>query len=237
MAFDLSNDKVILNPLDYTKGIYQTVQDLFANIQNIANKHNALDEDTQTSLNDLQKQINNLSNLTQEDIDAINKKLTALKEILGEGDTKDQFLDVIDIVNQLVDNINALRKNDTYNYLFNSSTGEVTIDLSAYKFANINDYEIMVAMNGDYMAPVTLQVAKVDEKTAKVIARDLRQFAELNVKYTDGSEKDSSGNYPKAFPFTILVSYNRVMVDKKAPRLVTPNSSNNNSSNNSSSNS
>ena len=223
MAYDLSNDKVTLNPMDYTKGIYQTVQDLFTNIQSVADKHNALDADTENSLNDLQKQINNLSELTQEDIDAINKKLTALKEILGEGDTENQFLDVIDIVNQLVDKINAIRKNDTFNYLFNSDTGEVTIDLSAYNFSKPTDYEIMVAMNGDYMAPVTLQVAKVDEKSSKVIARDLRHFAEMNVKYTDGAEKDSSGNYPKAFPFTILVSYNKVLVDKKAPREVTEN--------------
>jgi len=223
MAYDLSNDKVELNPVDYTTGMYKTVQTLVSNIQTIADKHNSLDSDVETSLNDLQKQVDDLNALSQEEMDAINAKLTALKELLGEGDDDNQFLDVIDVINRVVDSINAIRKNDTYNYLFNSDSGEVSIDLSAYNFGASTDYNILVAMNGEFMAPVTLQVAKVDEKTAKVIARDLRQFAELNVKYTDGAEKDDDGNYPKAFPFTILVSYDKVMVDKKAPRQATEN--------------
>jgi len=223
MAFDLSNDKVTLNPVDYKKGIYGTIQDLVTNLQLVADKHNALDTDVETSLNNLQKQIDDLNSLSQEEIDALQDKIKALKELLGEGDEKDNFLDVIDIVNKLVDSINAIRKNDTYSYLFNSDTGEVSVDLSTYGFTSKDDYEILVAMNGDYMAPVTLQVAKVDKKTSKVIARDLRHFAELNVKYTDGAEQDSQGNYPKAFPFTILVSYNKELISKKAPRTVTEN--------------
>jgi len=225
MAYDLSNDLVTLNPVDYTQGIYKTVQTLVGNLTELANKHNSLDKDTQDALNDLQNQVDNLSALSKEEIDAINSKLTALKELLGEGDTEDQFLDVIDIVNKLVDAINSIKKNDVYNYLFNSNTGEVTIDLSAYGFNSKDEYEVMVAMNGEFMAPVTLQVAKIDEKTAKVIARDLRHFAELNVKYTDGAVKDDDGNYPNAFPFSILVNYSKVLVDKKAPREVTENSS------------
>jgi len=223
MAFDLSNDKVTLNPVDYKKGIYGTIQDLVANLQLVADKHNALDSDVEASLNNLQKQIDDLNSLSQEEIEALQDKIKALKELLGEGDEEDNFLDVIDIVNKLVDNINAIRKNDTYSYLFNSNTGEVSVDLSAYGFTSKDDYEILVAMNGDYMAPVTLQAAKVDEKTSKIIARDLRHFAELNVKYTDGAEQDSQGNYPKAFPFTILVSYNKELISKKAPRTVTEN--------------
>ena len=223
MSYDLSNDKVTLNPVDYTQGIYKTVQTLVDNIQSIANKHNDLDEDVENALNDLQDQVDKINETLEADVDELNAKIKALKELLGEGDTEDQFLDVIDIVNRLVDAINALKKNDTYTYLFNSNTGEVTIDLSAYGFASKDDYNLLVAMNGDYMAPVTLQVAKVDEKTAKVIARDLRHFAELNVKYTEGAEVDATGNYPKAFPFTILVSYDKTLVDKKAPREATQN--------------
>jgi uncharacterized protein YukE len=223
MAYDLSGDKITLNNIDYTKGIYKTVQDMVASLNSLADKHNSLDTDTENALNDLQNQIDNLTSLSQDEIDSINQKLTALKELLGEGDTEDQFLDVIDVLNQTVDALNAIKKNDTYNYLFNSDTGEITIDLSAYGFASKDDYEIMVSMNGDYMAPVALQVTKVDEKTAKVIARDLRHFAELNVKYIDGAQTDDNGNYPYAFPFTILVSYNKVVVDKKAPRDVTAN--------------
>lgn len=236
MAYDLSGDKITLNPIDYTQGIYASVQNIVSELNALAGKHNDLDVDTQNSLNDLQNQINNLSSLTQEDVDAINNKITALKELLGEGDTQDQFLDVIDVVNQLVDAINAISKNDTYTYLFNSSTGELTVDLSKYSFSSKDDYKLLVSMDGDYMAPITLQAAKVDAKTAKIIARDLRQFAELNVKYTDGAKKDSTGNYPYAFPITILVSYNKVLVPKKAPRDVTENqTSSANSSNNTSS--
>jgi uncharacterized protein YukE len=221
MAYDLSNDKVTLNPVDYTQGIYKTVQNLVSNIQNIADKHNALDSDVENALNDLQNQVDQINETLDADLDEINAKVTALKELLGEGDSEDQFLDVIDIVNKLVDAINTLKKNDTYTYLFNSDTGEVTVDLSAYGFDSNDEYDLLVAMNGDFMAPVTLQAAKVNEKTAKIIARDLRHFAELNVKYTDGAKKDDNGNYPNAFPFTILVSYNKTLVDKKAPREVT----------------
>jgi uncharacterized protein YukE len=223
MAYDLSGDKVTLNSVDYSVGIYKTVQNLVSNIQNIADKHNALDSDVENALNDLQSQIDNINESLDVDLDEINAKVTALKEILGEGDTEDQFLDVIDIVNQLVDAINAVKKNDAYSYLFNSDTGEVEVDLSAYGFTSADEYNVLVAMNGDFMAPVTLQVAKVDEKTAKIIARDLRHFAELNVKYTDGAKMDESGNYPNAFPFTILVNYDKILIDKKAPREVTEN--------------
>jgi uncharacterized protein YukE len=221
MSFDLSGDKVTLDPVDYTQGIYKTVQTLVSNIQNLAEKHNSLDEDVESALNDLQNQIDDINESLDADLDEIKSKVTALKELLGEGDTEDQFLDVIDIVNQLVDTINAIKKNDTYNYLFNSSTGEVSVDLSAYGFNSKDDYDIMVSMNGEFMAPVVLQAAKVDEKTAKIIARDLRHFAELNVKYTEGAEKDDMNNYPKAFPFTILISYDKNLIDKKAPREVT----------------
>ena len=223
MTYDLSGDKVTLNAVDYSVGIYKTVQNLVSNIQNIADKHNALDSDVENALNDLQSQVDNINETLDADLDDINAKITALKEILGEGDTEDQFLDVIDIVNQLVDAINAIKKNDAYSYLFNSDTGEVEVDLSAYGFTSADEYNVLVAMNGDFMAPVTLQVAKVDEKTAKIIARDLRQFAELNVKYTEGAEQDDNGNYPKAFPFTILVNYEKTLINKKAPREVTEN--------------
>ena len=231
MAYDLSGDKITLNPVDYTQGIFKTVQTLVANLNDLADKHNDLDTDVENALNDLQSQVDNINDALDADLDEINDKITALKEILGQGDTEDQFLDVIDIVNKLVDAINALKKNDTYTYLFNSDTGEVTIDLSAYGFGSSDEYQLLVAMNGEYMAPITLQAAKVDEKTAKVIARDLRHFAELNVKYTEGAEQDDDGNYPKAFPFTILVSYNKVMVDKKAPREVTSNETSDEGSN------
>ena len=215
MAYDLSNDVVTLSPVDYTQGIFKTVQTLVDNINNIAEKHNDLDKDAQNALNDLQSQIDNIS---AGDLDDLKQKVKALRELLGEGDTKDQFLDVIDLVNQLIDSINAIKKNDTFNYSFNSDSGEVNIDLSAYAFTNTKDYDIIVSQNGNKMTPVTLIAHKVDEKTAKIIARDLRHFAELNVKYTDGGKKADDGTYPNAFPFTILVSYNKDLIDKKAPR-------------------
>jgi len=219
MSYDLSKDLVELEPTDYTKGVYATVQTLADNLKKVSDAHNALDKDSEDALNDLQKQVDDITSLSQEELDEINNKLTNLKQLLGEGDADDGFLDVIDVVNQLVDSMNAVKKSDTFSFLFNSDSGEVNVDLSAYAFSDKNEYEVLVAMNGEYMAPVTLQVAKVDEKTAKVIARDIRHFAELNVKYTEGSETDASGTtYPKAFPFTILVNYDKVMVDKPAPR-------------------
>jgi len=215
MAYDLSNDLIVLQPVDYSKGILGTVKQINDQIEEIVSKHNGLDKDTQDALNDLQSQIDQISG---GDLDDVKAKIEALKELLGEGDTENKFLDVIDLVNRLIDVVNAATKNDVHNFLFNSDTGEVIIDLSAYGFKSPTDYEIMVSMNGDFMAPVTLQVAKVDEKTAKTIARDLRHFAEYNVKYTDGGTKADDGSYPNAFPFSILVSYKKVEIDKKAPR-------------------
>jgi len=215
MSYDLSNDLVTLTPEDYSKGVFQTVKDLYENVTNLASKHNSLDGDVENALNDLQGQIDDLAG---GDLDDLKAKVKALKELLGEGDAEDQFLDVIDIVNKLVDAINVIRKTDTYEYLFNSDSGEVVIDLGQYNFPDTSKYQVMVSLNGEVMAPVTLQALKVDEKSAKVIARDLRHFAELNVKYVDGAEQDDDGNYPNAFPFTIMINYEKDLIDKYAPR-------------------
>jgi hypothetical protein len=223
MSYDLSQDLVELQPVDYTKGVYSTVQNLSLNLIELADKHNSLDKDTEASVNDLQKQLDNITSLSESEIDDINTKLTSLKQLLGEGDTENEFLDVIDVTNKLVESLNAIKKSDTFTFLFNSDSGEVNVDLSAYSFEDSANYEVLVAMNGGFMAPVTLQVEKVDEKTAKVIARDIRHFAELNVKYTDGSVANESGEYDQAFPFTILVNYDKVMVTELAPREITEN--------------
>ena len=216
MAYDLTGDLVVLEATDYSNGIFKTIQKLNSDIQTVASKHNSLDKDTQDALNDLQNQIDNLSG---GDINEIKKKVEALKELLGEDDTANKFLDVIDVVNELVEAINSIKKTETFEYLFNSESGELTVDLTSFDFKSKEDYDILVSL-GDFK-PVILNTQKVDEKTSKIVARDMRHFAELDVKYTDAGKKDDNGNYTNAFPITIIVSFDKDLVNEKVGRTPT----------------
>jgi len=161
-------------------------------------------------LNDLQGQVDKLTTLTSEEVDAIESKIKTLNEVLGTAEDEVDFVDVIDVVNKLVDDVNGRSNNVVSQFRFNAN-GVLDVDLSAFGFANVSEYQIMTTLSGGIMAPVTLTTQKVDEKTAKVYARDLRYFAELNQAYTDAGvkETDADGNdtYPNAFDVTILVSF------------------------------
>ena len=92
---------------------------------------------------------------------------------------------------------------DTFEVTFDSD-GDLDVDLSNYHFSSADDYNIMISTNED--KPVVFRVTKKDEKTATILPRDLRYFAEDNVKY-DGSCDGCS------VIITLAVAYNRNPID------------------------
>ena len=112
--------------------------------------------------------------------------------------------DVFDALITLARDWNAVRKvTDTFEVSFDSDT-DLDVDLSNYGFSSADDYNIMICPNED--KPVAFRITKKDEKTATILTRDLRYFAEDNVKY-DGSCDDCSVNT------TLLIGYNRAQID------------------------
>lgn len=223
MAYDLSGNKVTLAPVEFKK-IQQTIQDVVTNLDAVGQGHNKLTDDVQTNLNNLQGQVDGLTSLTAEEVKDIQSKLTTLNEIIGTGKDEANFLDIIDITNKLVDTVNIQKNTIVSQFRFNAE-GVLKIDLSAFSFDNISQYEIMATLNGGVVAPVTLSVEKVDKATAKVYARDLRYFAELNQPYTDAAVTKDDGNggktYPNAFDITLLVSFTSTGTIKKLGRTPT----------------
>ena len=92
---------------------------------------------------------------------------------------------------------------DTFEITFDSD-GDLDVDLSNYHFSSADDYNIMISTNED--KPVVFRITKKDEKTATILPRDLRYFAEDNVKY-DGSCDGCS------VITTLAVAYNRNPID------------------------
>jgi hypothetical protein len=225
MAYDLTADKVTLAPVEFKK-IQQTVTQVVDNLKLVENGHNQLVDDIQIDLNDLQTQVDGITSLTSEELDAIDSKIKTLNELVGTDDTEDNYLDIIDILNSLVDQVNASRNTVVSQFKFNAE-GILDIDLTAFNLTDESDYQIMVTLNGGVFAPVLLSVEKVSNAAAKVYARDLRYFAELNEPYVDAaiSETDSDGNetFPNAFDITILVSYLNTSLIQKIGRTSTEN--------------
>jgi len=131
------------------------------------------------------------------DFEEIQKTFNAIEEIFNkEGSANDIFDALITLANAWNEDKKVI---DSFEVNFNAN-GEVEIDLSAYNFTSTDDYTIAVSKNT--RVPAHLVVEKIDEKSAKIYAIDLRYFAEDNVGY-DGSCDGCS------FPATILITYDR----------------------------
>ena len=108
--------------------------------------------------------------------------------------------DVFDALIMLAQAYNNERKIvETWEVDFDAN-GSLDVDLSDYNFESADDYNIMISHNE--VKPVIFRVAKKDEKTATILATDLRYFAEDEVAY-DGS---ADGADTKV---TLLVAFNR----------------------------
>jgi hypothetical protein len=225
MAYDLTADKVTLAPVEFKK-IQQTVTQVVDNLKLVETGHNQLVDDIQIDLNDLQTQVDGITSLTSEEIEAIESKINTLNELVGTDDTEDNYLDIIDVLNSLVDQVNSSRNTVVSQFKFNAE-GVLDVDLTAFNLTDESDYQIMATLNGGVFAPVLLSTEKVSNSAAKIYARDLRYFAELNEPYVDASisETDSDGNeiFPNAFDITILVSYSNTSFIQKIGRTPTEN--------------
>ena len=112
--------------------------------------------------------------------------------------------DIFDALITLARDWNAVKKvTDSFEVTFDSDS-DLNVDLSGYGFDSSSNYNIFIATNDD--KPAVFRIAKVDKDNALIKARDLRYFAEDNVKY-DGSCDGCS------CPVSILVSFDRTQID------------------------
>jgi len=131
------------------------------------------------------------------DLERLNNLFDEIEAILNKDGSAN---DVFDGLISLARAYNAERKIiETWEITFDDK-GSLDVDLSNFNFASADDYNIMISHNE--VKPVIFRVAKKDEKTATILATDLRYFAEDNVEY-DGS---ADGADTKV---TLLVSFNR----------------------------
>jgi len=134
------------------------------------------------------------------DIEEITNVFKQIESILNKSGSANDIFDAL--INTAKAWNNSKKIVDTFEVTFNVN-GTLDVDLSAYNFSSTDDYNIMISANED--KPVVFRIAKKDEKTATVFTRDLRYFAEDNIKY-DGT---CSGCSVK---ITIAVSYDRVPI-------------------------
>ena len=112
--------------------------------------------------------------------------------------------DVFDALIALARAYNSAKKIvDTFEVTFDAN-GSVDVDLSGYNFASVDDYNVLISANED--KPVVFRISKKDEKTATILTRDLRYFAEDNVAY----DASCDGCNVKV---TLAVTYNRTPIN------------------------
>jgi len=87
---------------------------------------------------------------------------------------------------------------------FDSDTGELTIDLSSFGFSSVDDYKFIGSVDDKGALLTSNGFAKVDEKTAKVVAYDRACFVEDEILF------DASSN---SFNISMVVSYGRPHID------------------------
>ena len=135
------------------------------------------------------------------DAEELNNLFNEIEAILNKDGSANDVFDALIALARAWNN--SKKVVDTFELTFDAS-GDLDVDLSGYNFASVDDYNVLISTNED--KPVVFRVSKKDENTATILPRDLRYFAEDNVKY-DGS---CDGCNVK---ITLAVTYNRNPLD------------------------
>ena len=212
---DLSSLKTSFTEPDYTKGVLATVKELYGDLDKLSTSHTGLTVETQTLVNDLKSKLDALTQAEHIDIQKVQEAIGKVKNII---DAADSVLDIVGTLDALADELNARQSVVRKEVQFTSSSGKVTVDISDLKLKSVDDYSAVVSpdallANGD-LNPATLRTRKVDEKTIEITAQDLRQFFESNPLFTDGGVQDKDGKYPKSFPFTLAIMFQRPLIER-----------------------
>jgi len=200
---------------DYSKGVLSSLQEVFADLQDLSGKHNSLDTKTQDAINSLKEQLDALAALEKLDVETLTEYIEKIKNII---DAVDSALDIMGTLDLLADEINARESIVRKEVVFTSSSGVVTVDITDLALTSRDDYTVLVSADANLvdggLNPAVLRVNKIDEKTFEIIAQDSRQFFEVNPLYTDGGTQDDNGVYPKSFTFHLGVIYNRPAISR-----------------------
>jgi len=131
------------------------------------------------------------------DPEELNNIFDEIEAILNKDGSANDVFDALIMLAQAYNNERKIV--ETWEVDFDAN-GSLDVDLSDYNFESADDYNIMISHNE--VKPVIFRVAKKDEKTATILATDLRYFAEDEVAY-DGSADGADTK------ITLLVAFNR----------------------------
>jgi hypothetical protein len=198
---NLSGSDITIAPVPMNLGIKKAVEEIVSRLGTITTGHNGLSDEVQVYLDDLKSKVDALGTAKDTDVVALTQKITAINNVINEAGV---VTDIFGGLDRLADELNATREVTIAKDVdFNSATGEMSVDLTALGFANVTDYKVVAGYSGS--KPAVVSTEKTSKTSAKIIARDLRHFAEDDVKY----KADGEGNN---FEATLIVSYTRPVI-------------------------
>lgn len=186
-ADSLSSQVIALDPMDLTKNKRDFLLSLRGNIQNISANATELTSETQTKLNDLDARllaISNASTTSDADIQATLQAITDLQSDSSVGAT------LIGALGTVYSTLNGMERSHTFEKVINAATGKVDVDLTAYGFNAMTDYNVQVTASGSL--PVTASYLKVSKNLVTVMVRDHTEweFDEGKVQLKDCSTEN-----------------------------------------------
>ncbi len=132
------------------------------------------------------------------DIGSINEKMQTLADIFSKTGTANDVFDALVILANAWNEAGKLV--DTIKGVFDSETGTLSIDVSAFNFTAITDYDVVGSVTALGALKASVGFDKVDENSITVTAYDKACFVEDAILF---NAKDSS------FDVTMMISYSR----------------------------
>lgn len=182
----LSSQVEQLQPMDLTQSKRDLLLSLMGNIASQQDSISNLTTESQTLLNDLDSRVKAIAGASDVSLEDINNTIDLIVKLQSEDDAGSTILSAL---GQVFAQLNTRETSHTFERTCTTSNGLLDIDLSAYAFANMNDYSIQVSAQG--LEPVTTNVQKVSSTLARISVRDHEkwEFDESEVGLKDCSKE------------------------------------------------
>lgn len=168
---DYTEHKVVVVPLDpTTQSITEVYSKTNNNFEALKNKHNASVDDFQLAVNTLSQEIETFTGMGDEARTNLAETVTQLQGLTGT--VAENILDGQDII---ADRVNKIHMNTPISVTYNVVEG-ISLDLSAYGFANVGDYTMSLHIENSDGKLVELKTAKTSESAYTVKAIDKNYF-------------------------------------------------------------
>lgn len=186
MDYDLSNQHITLTPKNMTSGIKEAVVNAQQRIDELLSGQDGLNDAVETALNDLKSQITALDVANGADVEELQTKINILNDIFSkDGNANDVFDAIVSIANAWNNAGDIVLSKEID---FNSSNGEMVIDLTPFGFSSVNDYTLVGSIDPKGATVARVGFTKVSETQAKVVAIDAAYFVEDAIKYNASGE-------------------------------------------------